>query len=167
VAEALVERFAAGTAPAELGARKRLAYRALAASLAPSPGVADALAEQRLRAALVSSSSRADVELLVRGSPLEPLLEVVVTGDDVAAPKPAPDGYLLALRRLGVPPAGCVAVEDSRCGVEAAVAAGLRVVAVAALEPPPPGATWWCPTSAEAIRLAGAAVASYSPICFA
>ena len=45
-------------------------------------------------------------------------------------PKPAPDVYLLAMRRLGLGPAGLVAIEDSASGVAAAVAAGLSCVAV-------------------------------------
>jgi beta-phosphoglucomutase-like phosphatase (HAD superfamily) len=44
--------------------------------------------------------------------------------------KPAPDAYLEAVRRLGLPAARCAAVEDSLTGVAAASAAGLRVVAV-------------------------------------
>ncbi len=44
--------------------------------------------------------------------------------------KPAPDGYLAAAAQLGLPPAACVAVEDSPHGVAAARAAGMRVIAV-------------------------------------
>ena len=51
--------------------------------------------------------------------------EVVVTGDDVATLKPAPDAYLEVLRRLGAGPEGFVAVEDSLNGLKAAQAAGL------------------------------------------
>ena len=54
----------------------------------------------------------------------------MVTGDCVAHPKPAPDIFLEAARRLGVPPEGCVVLEDSLAGVRAARAAGMRVIAV-------------------------------------
>lgn len=55
---------------------------------------------------------------------------VVVTVDDVARPKPAPDAYVLAADRLGVDVARCVAVDDSAPGVAAAVASGAATVAV-------------------------------------
>lgn len=61
---------------------------------------------------------------------LKHAFSVVVTGDAVAAGKPAPDGFLQAADRLGVPPAACLVVEDALTGVEAALAAGMRVVAV-------------------------------------
>jgi HAD superfamily hydrolase (TIGR01509 family) len=153
VAEALA-RAVPGLPAAELVARKRGVYRALARGVPPYPEVAEALAEQRIRAAVVSSSPREEVELLLRGSPLERLLEVIVTRDDVTAPKPEPDGYLLAMLRLGLSPERCVAVEDSETGIRAACAAALRVVVVAGADKPPPSATAWRATSAEAIRLA-------------
>lgn len=56
------------------------------------------------------------------------LFDVVVTGDDVAHPKPDPEPYLLAARLLGRSPERCTAVEDSAPGTESAVAAGCRVV---------------------------------------
>ncbi|MDG4765742.1 HAD-IA family hydrolase [Solwaraspora sp. WMMD406] len=55
---------------------------------------------------------------------------VAVFDEDVQRGKPAPDGYLLAARRLGVAPEDCVVVEDAPHGVAAARAAGCRVVAV-------------------------------------
>ncbi len=64
--------------------------------------------------------------------------EVVVTGDQVARSKPAPDIFLEAARRLDVPPAHCVVFEDSDLGLEAAMSAGMRAVAVPDLKPLPP-----------------------------
>lgn len=54
----------------------------------------------------------------------------VVTGDQVRDGKPHPEAYLTAMRRLGVQPADCVAIEDSPTGVASAEAAGVLVVAV-------------------------------------
>jgi mannitol-1-/sugar-/sorbitol-6-phosphatase len=72
-------------------------------------------------------------------------LEVVVTAEEVEVGKPSPEGYLTACRRLGVAPAGCVAVEDAPSGVRALVAAGVhRIVGVTTT------------TSAPALRAAGA-----------
>ena len=68
------------------------------------------------------------------------LFDVVVTGDAVTRPKPHPEPYLTAARRLGVDVGACVAFEDSRSGLASAVASGARVVAVdshVVLDPPP------------------------------
>ncbi len=59
------------------------------------------------------------------------LFEVVVTKADVINSKPAPDGFLKAAELLGVDPAKCVVFEDSKLGLQAAEAAGMRWVYVA------------------------------------
>ena len=64
-----------------------------------------------------------------------PLPSVLVTAEDVAAGKPDPEGYLEAARRLGRPPADCLVIEDAPAGVEAALAAGMRVVALPTTHP--------------------------------
>jgi beta-phosphoglucomutase-like phosphatase (HAD superfamily) len=63
---------------------------------------------------------------------------VVVTGDQVARGKPAPDIYLEAARRLGVGSADCLALEDSDNGVRAACGAGMTTVMVPDLKPASP-----------------------------
>jgi sugar-phosphatase len=60
-----------------------------------------------------------------------PVPPVLVTADQVARGKPDPEGYLLAAARLGVDPTRCVVVEDSPAGIEAAKAAGMRVIGIA------------------------------------
>lgn len=61
--------------------------------------------------------------------------DVVLSAHEVAAPKPAPDPYLEACRRLGVEPGpNVVALEDSPTGVTAAVAAGLTVIGIPSVE---------------------------------
>jgi sugar-phosphatase len=64
-----------------------------------------------------------------------PLPSVLVTAEDVAAGKPDPEGYLEAALRLGRPPEDCLVVEDAPAGVEAAIAAGMRVVALPTTHP--------------------------------
>ena len=59
-----------------------------------------------------------------------PAPEVFITADDVTNGKPAPDGYLLAARRLNLEPAECVVIEDAPAGIQAGKAAGMRVIAV-------------------------------------
>jgi beta-phosphoglucomutase-like phosphatase (HAD superfamily) len=61
-----------------------------------------------------------------------PAFDVVVTGDEVRAAKPAPDPYQRAADRLGRAPQVCVAVEDSAVGITSALAAGCAVIAVGA-----------------------------------
>lgn len=79
--------------------------------------------------AIVTSGthSLAAARLDAIGLPVPP---VFVTADDVGAGKPAPDPYLLAARRLDVPPDQCVVVEDSPAGVLAGRSAGMPVIAV-------------------------------------
>ena len=61
-----------------------------------------------------------------------PIPATLVTAGDVRRGKPAPDPYLLGATRLGVAPGQCVVVEDAPAGIEAARAAGMRVIGVAA-----------------------------------
>jgi len=59
-----------------------------------------------------------------------PVPEVMVCGDEVSAGKPDPEGYLAAARLLDAAPEGCVVVEDARAGVQAGLAAGMRVIGI-------------------------------------
>jgi beta-phosphoglucomutase len=61
---------------------------------------------------------------------LRRFFRVIVDGSQVTRPKPAPDVYLRAASELGVAPRHCIVFEDSPVGVEAARAAGMRVVGV-------------------------------------
>ena len=79
---------------------------------------------------LASSSNRELIDLVLELSKLAPFFSVTVSSEEVARGKPAPDVYLEATRRLGVPPERCAAVEDSRNGIRAAKAAGMRVIAI-------------------------------------
>jgi HAD superfamily hydrolase (TIGR01509 family) len=97
------------------------------------PGVAERMAEARalgLVVGVASSSSRAWVTGWLERHGLGPLLGCVCARDDVARVKPAPDLFLLAAERLGVPAAACLVFEDSPNGIRAARAAGMRCVAV-------------------------------------
>jgi sugar-phosphatase len=59
-----------------------------------------------------------------------PVPDVLVTSDDVTRGKPHPEPYLRAAEGLGIPPVGCVVIEDAPAGVAAARAAEMRVIAV-------------------------------------
>ncbi len=94
-----------------------------------------ALRERGTPIALVSNSPVAFVRRSLQLAGFEEIFDVVLSAHEVERPKPAPDPYLEACRRLGVEPGPAViALEDSPSGVAAAVAAGLTVIGVPSLE---------------------------------
>jgi HAD superfamily hydrolase (TIGR01509 family) len=97
------------------------------------PGVETLLRDAKdigLGRAVASSSSCGWVDGWLRRHRIRDLVDVVVARDDVRKVKPDPELFLLAASRLGVPPASCVVFEDSPNGMRAALAAGMRCVAV-------------------------------------
>ena len=113
--------------------RKAEAFQALAAAEPPPlyPGVLELLAGLRGRAriGLCTGALQDDVRPILESRNLSAYFEVRVTADDVPASKPDPACYRLALERAGA--RGGVAIEDTPAGIQAARAAGLRVLAVA------------------------------------
>ena len=88
------------------------------------------LAAAGIPSAIASSSSSAWIGRALERVGMRRLFTAVVTGDDVARRKPAPDLYLEAARRLGVEPSRVVAIEDSAPGIAAAREAGMATVAI-------------------------------------
>lgn len=84
----------------------------------------------RVPMAVASNGQLPNVTASLRVTGLLPLFPTIVSADDVAQGKPAPDVFLEAARRLGVPPADCIVLEDSDEGLHAAHAAGMRSVDV-------------------------------------
>jgi HAD superfamily hydrolase (TIGR01509 family) len=80
--------------------------------------------------AVASSAHRDVIDAALAATGLADIFSVVVSSDDVAHGKPAPDVYLETARRLGVNARACLVVEDSLNGVRAAKAAGMTVVLV-------------------------------------
>ena len=78
---------------------------------------------------VASSSNRPVIDAVLATAGIAALFEGTVSSEEVGHGKPAPDVYLEAARRLGVPPERCAAVEDSSNGLRAAHAAGMRVLA--------------------------------------
>jgi HAD superfamily hydrolase (TIGR01509 family) len=120
----------------DIHAEKTKFYSSMAADggIPLRPGVTRIIGEAReagLRLAIASTTTRANIDALLRAT-LGPrgltYFAAIACGDEVAHKKPAPDIYLLALRRLERPAGACVAFEDSINGLRAAVAAGLRTV---------------------------------------
>ncbi|MFC6632107.1 HAD family hydrolase [Microbulbifer taiwanensis] len=83
-----------------------------------------------LRLAIVTGSESEVAKATTRTYALEPMFTTLVAGDQVERNKPHPDGYLLAMRRLGVTAQECIAIEDTEHGLAAAAAAGITCVAV-------------------------------------
>ena len=103
------------------------------------PGTAafiQALRERGIRTAVVTSSNQPKMQNVFRKHPEFPaLFDRIVTSEDIAHSKPAPDCYLKAAELLGVAPADCLAFEDSFNGLRSAMDAGTTVVAVTTAHP--------------------------------
>jgi HAD superfamily hydrolase (TIGR01509 family) len=100
---------------------------------------------------VASSANMRLIELVLELTRLRREFTAIVSAEEVAAGKPAPDVYLEATRRLGAAPARSVAVEDSSNGLRAAAAAGLMVVAIPNRDFEP---------AADALELADATIGS-------
>jgi HAD superfamily hydrolase (TIGR01509 family) len=140
-------RFDLDIPPADfLRAYNEAVLRLLQRPVEPLPGVLALIGELRHRAvpiAVASTSLRAWVDATLHGLDLEGAFNAVVSASEVANGKPAPDLFLAAAARLGVPPERCLAVEDTGPGIAAAKAAGMFAVQLRAAStalPPLPDA---------------------------
>jgi HAD superfamily hydrolase (TIGR01509 family) len=125
---------------AEVHARKNEIYAELVeeGAAALRPGIDRLMREawdKNVKTAIATTTSRTNLTALLdrhfgAGSLA---FYAMVTGEDVARKKPDPEVYLLALSALNVAPNDCIAIEDSRNGVLAAVAAGIPVLATPSL----------------------------------
>jgi mannitol-1-/sugar-/sorbitol-6-phosphatase len=79
--------------------------------------------------AVATSGTRATASARLLGAGL-PLPDVLICAEDVVHGKPSPDVYLTAAAGLGIPPSDCLVVEDAPAGIDAARAAGMRVIAL-------------------------------------
>ena len=117
---------------AELDDRKEACFRrVLEADFPVMPGVPDllrSLDEAGFALAVGSSGPPANIELVLSRLGSRSLFRAVVTGMDVTRGKPDPQVFLIAAKRLDVPPRRCAVVEDAPPGVEAANAAGMASV---------------------------------------
>lgn len=109
----------------------------LAAGAEPRPGVVellDALRSAGIAVAVVSNSRGGFLRAALRAAGLHDAFGVVVSADDVGAPKPAPDAYLAAADALGAERARCVVLEDSPTGIAAGRAAGMATIGVPSVD---------------------------------
>lgn len=86
------------------------------------------LKDNNIKTAIGTGSTRFKTELTIKDSSIEHLLDEIVTVDDVPLPKPAPDTFLEAARRLGVEPVECVVIGDSHNDRIGAKTGGMKFV---------------------------------------
>ncbi|PYO48572.1 MAG: haloacid dehalogenase [Candidatus Rokuibacteriota bacterium] len=107
----------------------RLARRG-AVAVAGAGAFVEALARAGVPRAVATSATRRDLERVLDALGLRRLIELAITADDVRRGKPHPEVYLKAAEGLGVEPRACLVFEDAIVGVQAARAAGMRVIGV-------------------------------------
>lgn len=118
------------------------------------PGAVEALADlAEAKNAIATSCTRDLATARIAAAQLTPPT-VIVTADDITRGKPAPDPFLEAARRLDADPGRCLVVEDAPAGLQAAIAAGCRTLAVISTNQP------------EALRAADAIVPSLAEVKF-
>jgi beta-phosphoglucomutase len=120
----------------EMAERKNACYQELLRGLSPAdilPGVINAikaLKDRQVKIAIGSSSKNA--RAILRAVGLEDQFDAIVDGNDIPRSKPDPAVFTMAAGQLGIAPGECLVVEDADAGVEAGLAAGMRVLAVGA-----------------------------------
>jgi beta-phosphoglucomutase len=117
---------------AELDRRKEAAFRRMVETDFPAmPGVGEllhSLHNAGFRLAVGSSGPPENIALVLDRLKAGDLFDAVVTVEDVTRGKPDPEVFLIAAKRLGIPPARCAVIEDAPAGVAAANAAGMASV---------------------------------------
>jgi HAD superfamily hydrolase (TIGR01509 family) len=125
---------------ARLAARKEHIYRDLLQEqgINPLPGVRkllDELCNNEEPCVIGSSTERANIDCALQGMDLRDYFTDIVSGEQVEHGKPAPDIFLLAAEKTGMPAARCVVFEDAHAGIEAARHAGMAVIALSTTHP--------------------------------
>jgi beta-phosphoglucomutase family hydrolase len=121
----------------ELEARFRRAFAPHAKPLAGVERLIAECREQGVLLALASAAMSKNVNFILDALKLRPYFRAVLTNDEITQSKPSPEIFLKTAGKLGLPPAACVALEDSFAGVEAAKRASMKCVAVASTFPAP------------------------------
>ncbi len=123
-----------GEQKTKMAERKNGYYRELIKILTPEdilPGVKrflTALKERGIKVAIGSSSRNSP--LILKSIGLDKYFDATADGNDISRSKPDPEVFLVAAQKLGILPQNCLVVEDAEAGVDAALAAGMRVLGV-------------------------------------
>jgi HAD superfamily hydrolase (TIGR01509 family) len=129
---ARIERDRTITLPADFAETlNRTLFARFESELQPIPGVRDAILALPHRRCVASSSLPERIAFSLRLTRLDDLFEHIFSASEVARGKPAPDLFLHAAARMGASPDQCLVIEDSTAGVQAARAAGMKVIGFA------------------------------------
>ena len=136
VAELMGAHYGLSLDPDRVFVEKEEIFLEFQPELQPIPAVVAFAREVAKRApvSVASGGPKPIVRATLERVGLAELFPVVVTPEDVAHGKPAPDMFLLAAEKMGVPPAQCLVFEDAEPGIQAAEAAGMRWVRVPSRE---------------------------------
>lgn len=120
---------------------ERIGYsKSLLPSVLPAPDGLDTLLrdaqKKKVPCAIATSSQRDYAEFVIEKYGFGSSFQAVVTAEDVHRGKPDPEIYLLAAERVHMPPNGCLVFEDSMSGIQAAKAAGMKVVGITSTHGP-------------------------------
>src|SRR3990170_145952 len=130
----VLRRFALKEPPGRFyGPYNEAVLQLLERPMQPFPGVRALIEELRRRelsVGLASASLRQWVDATIRSLGLHDAFDTTVSASEVERAKPAPDLYLTAAARLGVPPQSCLAIEDTAPGIASARAAGMFAVQI-------------------------------------
>ncbi len=135
IVELLLRRF--GRTPAEKDirelSRKKIEIFNRIEDVRPFGGMKELLSslKSKYRLAVVSGSNKSAVHGIIKTF-FPDTFDVIVDGDDVEKSKPAPEPYLCAVEKLGVPAEECIVIENAPLGIRSAKSAGLRCIAVPA-----------------------------------
>lgn len=129
--------------PGEIDAfslRKESLYRDIirAEGIRPLPGVIDLLGildERGVPCAVASSTHRENIEVVFDAIGVRSFFRAVVSAEDVGRGKPDPEVFLKSAEKIDRRPGDCIVFEDALVGIEAGLAAGAKVVAVATTNP--------------------------------
>jgi beta-phosphoglucomutase len=123
--------------PEELDAiteeKQRNYRRRVADNIRAMPGVVTlmkSLYEYGIKSAIASSAVPENIEIILQGLGIADCFQAIVHGMEVKEGKPSPQIFLLAAKKLKVPPGNCVVIEDAIAGVAAARRAGMKCIAV-------------------------------------
>lgn len=118
---------------------KERILRHLAKDVPVKTGAVEILGRCRMlgiKTAVASSSPLRQIKNNLENAGMENCFDALVSGDEVERGKPAPDIFLLAAKRIGIPPGECTVFEDSPHGIEGALRAGMKAVMIPDLLPP-------------------------------
>lgn len=135
ILKALFGRVLADAEVHQLGEEKEAIYRELyQPHIKPLDGLVNFMKELKIlgkKIAIASSAPQSNIDFVVNNTGIKVYIDVTVNGNMVKLGKPNPDIFLKASELLGIQPANCLVFEDSFSGIQAAINAGMQVVAVA------------------------------------